>query len=114
MGTIWYLTNELNDKSSVVHSLLVDGTETNDNNAIVNAFNKHFSNSGKDVKRQIPTVDKSYRDYLQKKKSVEKLLLNPITETEILKAINLLHNKHSPRFNKISNSFVKSLKNSLE
>ena len=72
-GTIWYLTNKFNDK--------------NDNNAIVNAFNKHFSNIGKDIKRQIPTVNKSYQDYLQKKKSVEKLLLNPITETEILKAI---------------------------
>ena len=80
------MNNKLNDKSCIVNALIIDGKENKNKIDIVNTFSNHFGTVGQRVSNEIPTTRHSFRDYLQNKKTNEKLLLNPINKTEISKA----------------------------
>lgn len=113
---IWQMLNGLlkgkNDKSGIVNELLVDGEIVSDKKKICDAFNIHFSTVGESVTRHLARDPDKHKKYLTKR-NLNALLLNPVSETEIVRLIDKLPNKTSRGLDNISNVLIKRLKYSL-
>ena len=111
---LWGLINEIagkiNDKSSIIEYIKIDGIRVYNSTKICNAFGNYFSTVGKNFANKIPKSQKSITDYLKKLQSnSESLFFVPTTEDEILKLVRNLPSKTSCGHDSISNILLKEI-----
>ena len=111
---LWKIINDIcgkiNDKSTSISFLSVDGIKQYDSEKISNEFAKFFSSIGARYSQNIPKSDESVNTYLNKiKRNKKSIFLTPCTEYEIRKIIMSLKNKKSSGHDGISNIFLKEL-----
>ena len=75
---------------------------------IANLFNDFFVNVGPSLAKNIPTVNKSFIDYMPKVINTS-LFLNPTDENEIINIVMAAKNKYSCGIDNISMNLVKSI-----
>ena len=111
---LWQLINKvsgrMNDKSSSIDCLSVNGIKEYTGEQIANTLAKYFANVGRTFAAKIPKPMCSIASYLNfLQKNSESLFLVPSTLEEIRKTIIELPSKRSCGSDKISNILLKDL-----
>ena len=115
---LWQIINKvsgkINDKSTSIDCLSIDGIKQYSGDVIVNTMAKYFANVGRTFAEKIQKPSRSVADYLKFLQSNSKsLFFNPSTEEEIHKIINELPSKRSSGVDNISNVLLKELSSFL-
>ena len=66
--------NKHSNNSRVIDKLLTDGKKIKDNNEIADTLNDYFADIGKNLSDNIPSIKKSFKDYLKDPSPVSILL----------------------------------------
>ena len=84
----------------------------NDSRSIALKFNEFFGSMAKEIDKKIPKSKRTYTDYL-KNINLNSLLLNPATESEIEKIINMFSKEKAVGSNSIPTNILKEYKKIL-
>ena len=84
----------------------------NDSRSIALKFNEFFGSMAKEIDKKIPKSKRTYTDYL-KNINLNSLLLNPATESEIEKIINMFSKEKAVGPNSIPTNILKEYKKIL-
>ena len=115
---LWQLINRIsgrmNDKSTSIDYLSIDGMREYNGNKIANSLAKYFATVGETFARKIPNATKSVDQYLRLLQSNrDNLFLAPCTMNELNKIIQNLPNKKSSGADHISNILLKQIGESI-
>ena len=115
---LWQLINRIsgrmNDKSTSIDYLSIDGVREYNGNKIANSLAKYFATVGETFANKIPSATKSVDQYLRLLQSNENnLFLLPCTKNELNKIIQNLPNKKSSGVDQISNILLKQIGESI-
>lgn len=97
--TVWSIINNIKSGSGIPRDIQMDG----DGEMIANHFNSYFLNCTADLLSASPVGD--HQTYFEQ--ADRSMFLKPITETEIIKVVNSLSNKHSSGYDEIPTSLMK-------
>ncbi len=108
---IWAVINELLNrppKSRSIDSLVVDDELITDEQTIADKINNHFAAIGTKVADTVPTIDKSFRDFLpeRERRNIE---FKPLTISQVLEAILSIKSKKSLDINDVSFDLLKKV-----
>ena len=111
---LWQIINKvsgkINDKTTSIDCLSIDGVRQYSGDVIVNTMAKYFANVGKTFANKIPKSSRSVANYLEfSQKNSKSLFLTPSIEEEIVKIIDELPSKRSSGVDNISNVLLKEL-----
>ena len=113
-ATINKMTGQLNNKSSVIDYITVDGVKKFSLSEISNEFAKFYANIDSSLADKTPPSKNSIEFYLEKsKRSNLSIFLQPCTRNEISKIIQNLKNKSSSGYDGISNIIIKEIESVL-
>ena len=115
---LWQLINRIsgrmNDKSTSIDYLSINGVREYNGNKIANSLAKYFATVGETFANKIPSATKSVDQYLKLLQSNEKnLFFSPCTTNELNKIIQNLPNKKSSGVDQISNILLKQIGESI-
>ena len=115
---LWQLINrisgKMNDKSTSIDYLSIDGVREYNGNNIANSLAKYFATVGETFANKIPNATKSVDQYLRLLQSNENnLFFVPCTNTELRKIIQNLPNKKSSGVDQVSNILLKQIGESI-
>ena len=111
-STINSLTGKIKNKNDSLEYITINGIKNYNKQNIANGFCDFFSNIGNKLASNIDKSNKSYKDFMSTSSS-NSVFLHPTNKYEIEKIINSLKNKTSFGSDKISNSFIKSIKSEI-
>ena len=104
----------MNDKSTSIDYLSIDGMREYNGNKITNSLAKYFATVGETFAGKIPNATKSVDQYLRLLQSnVNNLFFVPCTMNELNKIIQNLPNKKSSGADHISNILLKQIGESI-
>ena len=111
---LWQLINKasgkVNDKTSTIDCLSINGIKEYSGNQIANGLAKYFANVGRNFAEKIPSPSRSVSEYLKLlQQNSESLFFSPSTVDEIEKIISSLPSKRSCGADNISNVLLKDL-----
>ena len=108
--TIKEIINKCADKRHFPEYFIIQGRKVSDQQAIVNNFNNYFANIGTELAATIPSIpNKHFSDYLQTPLQTV-FDFQPVTETDINKAINSIKSKTSAGHDRLSSALLKQIK----
>ena len=115
---MWRIINEIlkkqKYKGSIITHININGVRTYDTQKIANKFRKYYSKIGPNLATSIKGGTKNIRHYLDQTPSNQHTMRMKFTsQEEIKQMITKLPNKTSCGHDKISNSLLKSLVNSI-
>ena len=114
-GLLNKITGKLNDKSSIVEYLEVNGVHLCMAKEIDGAFNNHFSSVGKNYANAIKKSNQDIALYLSKLSINSKsVYFHPTTKHEIHDLIMKLPNKKSSGYDQLNNILIKNIVTELE
>ena len=104
------ITNKTQNKQSIIDKIKVDGILIERPKEILNTLANYFANIGDNLSNKLPAPKYSLNHYLKKIPTCQSMMFAiPTTPTEINILINSLANKHSCRYDNISNHMLKWL-----
>ena len=111
---LWQLINRvsgrLNDKSSTIDCISVDGVKQYQGSLITNSLASYFANVGQKFAEKIPKSTKSIKSYLEALQSnAHTLFFSPCTVQEICSLVRDLPAKRSSGADNVSNLLLKEL-----
>ena len=111
---LWQLINRvsghLNDKSSTIDCITIDGVKQYHGSLISNSLVSYFANVGQKFAEKIPKSSKSIKSYLEALQSNgQTLFFNPCSSQEILSLVKQLPTKRSSGVDNVSNILLKEL-----
>ena len=114
MRELWQLVNKatgkINDKTSIIEYLNLNGIQLHNPEDITNQFGEYFSTVGNKFAEKIAKPERSIDEYLCAIRSNEKsIFLQPTTLQEIQKLIKSLPNKRSSGHDGINNTVLKEI-----
>ena len=98
--------------SKKLNGLKVNNIIDNDSKSIASEFNQFFGSVASETGKKIPESKRTFLDYL-KNRNLNSLLLNPVTESEIEKIINMFSGKKAVGPHNIQTKILKEYKNIL-
>ena len=109
------ILNKTNDKTSVIEYLKVENQDYYDHEIISEEFAKHFANVGRKYAEKIATPKIKIAQYMKNiEQNPHTMFLSPTTYTEIERIIMSLPNKNSSGQDKLTNTLLKQLKESIK
>ena len=113
---LWQLLNSIINKTrhrgSIIPYITIDSLKTYHPSKIANAFEKFYSNLGKDLATKIPKGNFNVDHYLNRiPRNIKSMVMNPTTVPEIESMIQHLPNKTSQGHDGISNVVKKNYAN---
>jgi hypothetical protein len=106
--TLNTITNRKRPKRSYPSQFVKNGTTFTGNANIANLFNNFFVGVGPSLAKNIPSVSKSFKEYIQCNIE-DTIFLKPTDKNEVLNIITDSKNKFSCGHDNISMNFVKSI-----
>ena len=91
--------------------MLTDGKEIKDNSEIADTLNNYFADIGKNLSDNIPSIKKSFKDYLNNPTPAS-IFLRPTNLVEVRKEIDKLKSKKST-LDKFKIDVIKLVKNEI-
>ena len=101
--------NKHSNNSRPIDKLLIDGKKIKDNSEIADTLNNYFADIGKNLSDNIPSIKKSFKDYL-KNPTPASIFLRPMNLVEVGREIDKLKSKKSS-LDKFKNDVIKFVKN---
>ena len=99
-------------KANGKNDLKIKNTIVSDGKSITIEFNEFFGSVAKEIDKKIPKSKRTCTDYL-KSRNINPLLLNPVTESEIEKIINMFSEKKAVGPHSIPTNILKEYKKIL-
>ena len=112
---LWKILKEnigMTKKETKIDHLLVNGEKISDKQQMSELFNKHFANIGPELTKELPTTNKSYKDFLGPR-SDKTFYLFPLSEYQLRKFIGRMHPKKSCDVNEVSMFLLNYVKESI-
>ena len=113
-ATINTVIGKSNNKKNVISMITTDGKTITNDKAMAQSFCKYFSNIGTNMSKKLPnSSNKFYNSLKNIPKSKSSIFFQPYVEHDIIELINDLPDKTSSGWDRLDNTVLKSLKNSL-
>ena len=111
---LWKLINRvsgrLNDKSSTIDCITIDGVKQYQGSLIANSLASYFANVGQKFAEKIPKSTKPIKTYLEAlQNNTQTLFFNPCSVQEVCSLISELPVKRSSGSDNVSNILLKEL-----
>ena len=103
--------NKHSNNSRAIDKLLIDGKEIKNNSEIVDTLNNYFADIGKNLSDNVPSIKKSFKDYL-KNPTPASIFLRSTNLVEVGREIDKLKSKKST-LDKFKIDVIKSVKNEI-
>ena len=103
--------NKYSNSSGAIDKLLIDGKEIKDNIEIADTLNNYFANIGGNLSGNIPSIKRSFKDYLRNPTPAS-IFLRPMNLVKVGREIDRLKNKIST-LNKLKIDVIKFVKNKI-
>ena len=98
----------------IIPYITIDGIKTYDTKLMANEFGRFYANMGKDLANKIKQSSKAPGDYISRiPRTLNSLVMTPTSITEIKKIIDNLPNKSSSGHDKLSNTVLKYISDSI-
>ena len=108
--TINRLCGKINDKTSVITSLMIGNNRCFDTPKIANEFGEYFASVGESYAKRIPPSQRGINHYLNKlQSSSDSIFLKPTNKAEIQRLIRQLPSKGSSGYDNIDNILLKKI-----
>ena len=111
---LWRLINKIsgriNDKSSTIDCITIDGVKQYQGSIIANSLASYFANVGQKFAEKIPKSNISVKSYLEAlQNNTQTLFFNPCSVEEVCSLVRELPAKRSSGFDDVSNILLKEL-----